>query len=193
MVEFHGQKKIIYSDTSGTYLITGQIFNTKTKKNITQETITELNRFSKEDMKKLDELVAFTIGNKGPVVYLVTDPQCPYCKKAEEELFPMAENGEITLKVLLFPLPFHKGAKEECISIICDNKGAEGLKNRYRSENQCEAGKKKVEQTISYLKSKGISGTPTHIFADGRYKSGVMKKKAILARISSKSAKKDKK
>jgi thiol:disulfide interchange protein DsbC len=136
-------------------------------------------------MKELDKLVAFTMGKKGPVVYLVTDPQCPYCKKAEEVLFPMAENGDITLKVLLFPLPFHKGAKEECISIICDKKGGEGLKNRYRSENQCDMGKKKVEDTISYLRKKGISGTPTHIFQDGRFQSGVMQKEALLQRLSS--------
>lgn len=184
MVEFNGQKKILYSDKTGIFLITGQIFNTKTKRNITQEAITELNRFSKADMKRLDELVAFSLGEKGPVVYLVTDPQCPYCKKAEEILFPMAKKGEITLKVLLFPLPFHKGAKEESISIICDKKGAEGLKNRYRSENQCEAGKKKIEDTIAYLRTKGITGTPTHIFSDGRFQSGVMNKDAVLSKAS---------
>lgn len=180
LVEFNGQKKILYSDNKGIYLITGQIFDTKTKKNITQETVTELNRFTDDDMKKLETFTAFTVGEKGPSVYLVTDPQCPYCKKAEEELVPMAKKGQIKLHVLLFPLPFHKGAKEECISILCDNKGIEGLKNRYRSENQCDKGKKKIEDTMTFLKKKGISGTPTHIFPDGRYKSGVMKPEMVL-------------
>ncbi len=185
-VKVGSQHRLIYTDSKGEHIILGEIYSAQDGKNITKAAVMELNRFSPEELEKLASLAAFTVGEKGPVVYLVTDPQCPYCKKAEGIIAPMAERGKLQLKVLLFPLKFHKGAKEESISIICDNKGLEGLKNRYRSENQCEEGRKKVEETIRFLQSKGVSATPTYIFPDGRYHSGVLKEDAIVKRISQK-------
>ncbi len=183
-VKFRNQNKLIYSDSKGDYLVAGQVFNTKDGKNLTRSAMTEINRLSKEELKKLDELAAFSIGDKGPVIYFVTDPHCPYCKKAEQIIEPMAKEGKLTVKYILFPLKFHKGAKEECISIICDKKGLEGFKNRYRSDNQCEKGKKQVEEAMRFLMSKGINGTPTYIFPDGRYHSGVMDKKSLTEKLS---------
>ena len=183
-ISFQNQNRLIYSDTKGDFLVAGQLFSTKDAKNLTRETMMEINRLSGEEVKKLDKLTAFAIGKKGPVVYFVTDPQCPYCKKAETLLEPLAQQGKVQARFLLFPLKFHKGSKEESISIICDKKGLEGLKNRYRSENQCADGKKKVDETVKFLMSKGITGTPTYIFLDGRYHSGVMDQKSLEKRLA---------
>ncbi len=182
-IKLRGQNRIIYTDKDGKYFITGQIYRVSDRTNLTKEALATLNRLSPSDMKQLDRLTAFTVGSGKKVVYLVTDPQCPFCKKAESNLAPMIESGEITLKVLLYPLPFHKGAKEECISIICDDKGMEGLKSRYRSENQCAVGKRKVEDTVGFLQKKGITGTPTYIFPDGRYHSGVLSEQALRKKM----------
>lgn len=183
--ELQGQTRIIYTDTKGEYLIPGQIFRVSDGANLTKDAIAELNRFTDKELASLEPLTAFSIGSKGPVVYFVTDPQCPYCGKAEEILAPMAEAGELQVRFLLFPLKFHKGAEEECISVICDDKGLEGLKTRYRSENQCEEGKKKVGDTMEFLKKKGITGTPTYIFSDGLFQSGVMDLRALKERLES--------
>jgi len=182
-VKFKGQNRILYTDPKGEFLITGSIFRSLDGTNITKEAITDLNRFTDSDLRRLEDLTAFTVGSKGEVVYFVTDPQCPYCKKAEKIVTQMAEAGEIQLKVLLFPLGFHKGAKEQCISVICDNKGLEGLHSRYKSENQCQEGKTRIEDTLRFLKQKGISGVPTYIFTDGKYHSGVLKEQAMKKRL----------
>jgi thiol:disulfide interchange protein DsbC len=185
-VNFKGQNRILYTDQKGEFLITGVIFRSSDGTNITKEAIDELNRFTDSDIKRLEDLTAFTVGSKGEVVYFVTDPQCPYCKKAEEIIVNMAKAGEIQLKVLLFPLSFHKGAKEQCISIICDNKGLEDLHSGYKSENQCKEGKNKVEDTLRFVQQKGITGVPTYIFTDGQYHSGVLKEQDMKKRLGSK-------
>lgn len=182
-VNFKGKNRIIYTNSKGEFLITGQIFKTSDGTNITKEAIDEINRFSDSDIRRLEDLIAFTVGSKGEVIYFVTDPQCPYCKKAEEIVAHMAEAGEIQLKVLLMPLSFHKGAKEQCISIICDNKGFEDLHSSYKSENQCEGGQKKVKDTLRFLQQKGITGVPTYIFTDGLYHSGVLEEQAMKKRL----------
>ncbi len=185
-IRHKGQRRIIYSDQNGSCLLAGQAFRVSDGENLTQAKIAELNRFLPADMERLSGLTAFTVGNAGPVVYFVTDPQCPYCQKAEAVLVPMAERGEITLRVLLYPLSFHRGAKEECISIICDKKGLDGLRTRYRSENQCEDGKRKVEETMKFLSERGIAGTPSYIFPDGLPHSGVLDEAALKGRITGK-------
>ena len=181
-LKLNEQTGIVYTDPKGDFLIAGQLYKTSDGTNITQKVAMELNRFSQADMERLAALTAFKIG-KGKVVYIVTDPQCPYCKKAEEIIVPMAQAGQLELRVLLFPLPFHQGAKEESISIICDNKGIEGLQSRYRSENQCEAGIKKEEETIAFLGKKGVTGTPTYIFPDGLFQSGVIQADELKKRL----------
>ncbi len=183
-IKFRNQNRLLYSDAKGDYLVAGQLFSTKDGRNLTREAMTEINRLSKEEMKKLDRLAAFTVGKKGPVIYFITDPHCPYCKKAEQIIEPMVKEGKLTVKYVLFPLRFHKGAREECISIICDKKGLTGFKNRYRSDNQCAKGKTQVDNAVSFLMEKGITGTPTYIFPDGRYHPGVMDRKALEARLS---------
>jgi thiol:disulfide interchange protein DsbC len=180
---FRGQNSILYTDPKGEFLITGQIFKASDGTNITNEAIGNLNRFADSDLRRLEDLTAFTVGSKGEVVYFVTDPQCPYCKKAEGIVAHMAETGKLQLKVLLFPLSFHAGAKEQCISAICDNKGLEGLHSGHKSENQCQEGKNKVEDTLRFVQQKGITGVPTYIFTDGKYHSGVLKEQDIKKRL----------
>ncbi len=185
-VNLKGQNRILYTDPKGEFLITGQIFKASDGTNITKEAIADLNRFTDSDLRRLEDLTVFTVGSKGEIVYFVTDPQCPYCHRAEKIVAHMAEAGEIQLKVLLFPLSFHKGAKEQCISVICDNKGLEGLHSGYKSENQCQEGKDKIEDTLRFLQQKGITGVPTYIFTDGKYHSGVLKEQAMKKRLGSK-------
>ncbi len=182
-VKLQGQNRIVYSDDAGKFLIAGQVFAVDNSSNLTRQALAEMNRLTKEELKKLESLTAFKIGSGDKVVYFVTDPMCPYCKKAEEILEPLAKMGKVEVRFLLFPLKFHKGAKEQSISIICDNKGLEGLKQQYKSDNQCEEGKQKVENTIKLLESKGIRGTPTYIFEDGLYRSGVMQEKALKEKL----------
>ncbi|SFM66096.1 DsbC family protein [Thermodesulforhabdus norvegica] len=169
-----GRYNILYVDSTGTYFFAGNLIEIATKKNLTQETLQSLNKLTAEDVKKLKELVAFTIGKKGPELFFVTDPQCPYCKKGLPIIKKLASEGKLQAHVLLFPLSFHKGAKEQSISIVCDKKGLEGLEAQYESENQCDKGKKLVEETVAFLQSKGVRGTPSYIFPNGNLHVGLI-------------------
>ena len=95
----------------------------------------------------------------------------------------MAEKGEAKIKVLMFPLAMHKGAREQCVAVICDKKSFEELENGYTSDNQCAAGAKLVDDTVALLSGKGITGTPTYLFSDGRFQSGVLEPDALRQRL----------
>ena len=95
----------------------------------------------------------------------------------------MAEKGEAKIKVLMFPLAMHKGAREQCVAVICDKKSFEELENGYKSDNQCAEGAKIVDETVALLSGKGITGTPTYLFSDGKFQSGVLEANDLRKRL----------
>ncbi len=172
----NGPKLILYIDETGRYVINGQILDVKERRNLTKERLAEYNRLAEADLKELDKFVAFTYGDSGPEIYFFIDPKCPYCHKSAKVLKELADEGKVKIKVLFMPLAFHTGAKEQAISIICDNKGLEGFIANYKSNNQCAEGKKLVEGSLKLARRYGISGTPTVVFPDGLIQAGFMPK-----------------
>jgi len=177
-----GQKLPIYIDKSGRYIFLGMrnglatIFDLKTKENITRNEIEELNKLSQKQVHELDKYVAFTYGKKGKVVYLFTDPECPFCQRLEPTLKKLADEGKIQVRVILFPLPFHPHAKEKAVAIVCKNIGWQGLRGSYWNEQrmeklnkwQCKKGEELVKKGMEIGQKYGVSGTPTMITSDGK-------------------------
>jgi len=182
-VRISGRDNIVYTNPENEFIVFGHLIESNTGENLTRRALEEYTKLSPKEVKNLKSYTAFSIG-KGPVeVFYVTDPQCPYCKKGEAILKKLSEAGEIRTHFILYPLSFHKNAKEQCISIICDKKGLEGLESEYQSENQCAPGKNKVEATILFMKEKGITGTPGYIFTDGIIHTGLLREPKLRDRL----------
>jgi thiol:disulfide interchange protein DsbC len=182
-VRISGRDNILYTNSDSEFLIFGHLIQSNTGENLTKKALEEYTRLSPNDVKQLKSYTAFSIGKSKVELFYITDPQCPYCKKGEKILKQMAENGEISVHFILYPLSFHKGAKEQCISIICDKKGLEGLETGYQSENQCVEGKNKIEATNLFMKEKGITGTPGYIFVDGIIHTGLLHEPHLRERL----------
>ncbi len=180
------EKAIFYTDSKGKYIVSGNLIELSTKKNLTAERLALLNKrvLNSEDLKELEKLVAFTWGKASSFVYLITDPDCPFCKQAEAILEELVKSGKIAVKVILYPLEaIHPEARAKSIAIICDNIGYEGLKQGYLSKNQCEQGKTKIEESIKLMQRIKVRGTPTFVFPDGEMKSGVLPAEFILSKL----------
>jgi len=181
VAEFNGRKLVLYTDEEGRYFLYGFrglvfIFDLKTKENLTERTLEEINKLSQNQVKELDKYVAFTYGKKGKVVYLFTDPECPFCQRLEPTLKKLADEGLIQVKVILFPLPFHAHAKEKAVAIVCHNIGWKGLQRDYWNAEkmnqlgkwQCEKGEKLIKESTEIGRKYGVSGTPTMITEEGK-------------------------
>ena len=73
-VSFQGRPNVLYTDATGAYFVTGHVIEAASGRDLTEETIGALSSLSTEDLKKVDGLVALSVGTKGPAVYFVTDP-----------------------------------------------------------------------------------------------------------------------
>ncbi|OPY12504.1 MAG: putative thiol:disulfide interchange protein DsbC precursor [Syntrophus sp. PtaB.Bin001] len=104
--------EIAYYAPEPDILILGQLI-TKDGKNLTQEKISEI-IVAKAKNLPLDQ--AIKVG-KGPQrVIEITDPDCPYCRKASAFF-----NGrtDVTRYIFFYPLPIHKDAEAKALFVLC--------------------------------------------------------------------------
>jgi len=99
-------------------------------------------------------------------VYMFTDPDCPYCQKAQQVL--QTYKGEYRVVVKYFPLEnIHPGATKKAIA-----EQAEWLKKNGKLNSAAEA-KRMVEEDIAEAGKAEISGVPTYVMEDGTLKQGL--------------------
>jgi len=93
------------------YALLGALIDLKTGQNITDHPPVNANIVKKG--------IAFTFGKGKKTVYLVTDPQCPFCKMLNNNKKAMNELAKkYTINVILYPLPFHHNSKEMILYIL---------------------------------------------------------------------------
>ncbi len=182
-VRLNQRVHIFYTGPAGDFLIMGQLYEAKTGRNLTREKIEQVNLFSAEEMQRLEALTAIRLGEGPKTLFYATDPHCPYCKKGEETLKKLAAQGEITARILFFPLDSYKDSRRQSIAVICDKKSLDDFHNGYLSDNQCAEGERVIEETREILARKGVTGTPTYIFPDARYHSGLLEEAELRRRL----------
>ena len=173
-------KRVLYVTKDGRYLIVGRVIDLEEKKNVTSREEAKAARLTEDQVRELEKYVAFSEGRGKYTLYLITDPDCPYCKRLEKDLKELIKEGLVTIKVVFFPLKqLHPNAEKRAVSIICDRKGLDEVLSDYSSDNQCEEGKKKVQNSVFHLIKLGVRGTPVIIFEDGRVFQGWLPKEDL--------------
>jgi len=144
----------------------------------------EESRLSREELKELDSIVDFEEGKKdAPVVYLIVDPDCPYCRALEKSLLPHVKKGELRVKVVLLPLQaIHPSAEEDSRKVLCV--GTDRLQalaeHKLPPKANCPA-VRKLEDNQKTLEKLSLAGaTPSLIFEDGTYMEGMMPAEQVV-------------
>ena len=151
--------RVIYTD--GKHIIIGHILNTAGK-DLTAEKEEQLTTVNIENIDKSN---AIKIGNGKVEVIEFTDPECPFCKRAEGIIRPIED--KITRYVFLLPLEqIHPKARElSCKIINSKNKEKtykEIMENKITSGEKCkEESEKTLENHLETAERLKIQGTPT--------------------------------
>lgn len=140
-------------------------------KSETQKLLAELRKEKfKEIRKELDEVVATAyrpVKKPKAVLYFISDPDCPYCNAVKDKVKELADKYGVEVKLVWFPLPFHKGADKKAESFICSNKTFKDYLEGDFGQKSCETGRKKVEKSLKLVQELGVNGTPTFFLDDG--------------------------
>jgi thiol:disulfide interchange protein DsbC len=165
--------RIVYCDLAAKHLFNGHLFELDTQKDLTEQRLSDVSRI---DLKELPLADAFEVkhGTGKRELYLFEDPDCPYCKKFEEQL---PDVPDVTLHIFLYPLTsIHPHAFTHARGIWCakDRQKAwadKMLKDIDPPATECA---NPLDRNIALGDKLHIQGTPTVIFADGRIHEGVM-------------------
>lgn len=166
---------LLYINPFKRVIFIGEIY-TATGTSLTENDMVQWkNELSSNTLKevKVNELLKNAqklVYNKGSLKYdfvVFTDPQCPYCAKAEEFL----ESKNATVYVNFFPLPFHKDAKRWSEQILSSKDIKSAMKQLRLSQKDLDIQiTKKAQNTLEATMKLGeklkIAGTPKIFIVD---------------------------
>lgn len=165
---------IIYSDLAGKHLFNGHLFDLDTHEDLTERRLEALTRI---DVKQLPLADSFEVvrGDGKRQLYLFEDPDCPYCKKFEEQL-PKVDN--VTLHVFLYPLTtIHPHAYQHALDVWCSKDRQKVWADKMLKGVDPPATPKcanPIDRNLALGEKLHIDGTPTIVFADGRVRAGML-------------------
>lgn len=165
-------RNIGYTNSEGRYFIFGHIFDMKTQQDLTAQRLDELNVVNFAELPLADAIHAQR-GDGNRTLAVFTDPDCPYCKKLEQELQKL---DNVTIYTFLFPLEgLHPGALQKAKSIWCSADKESAWRN-FMLHDQLPATEKNcdnpVERNVLLGQKLNFNGTPTLVAADGRVMPG---------------------
>jgi thiol:disulfide interchange protein DsbC len=174
LYEVQSGRNIFYSNATGTHLIAGgHIFDTRTKEDLTEDRLEQINSID-WSVLPLDKAIVSGDPN-GMAVAIFTDPDCPFCRRLEQEL--QHAHG-IKVYTFMYPLTrIHPHAREHAESIWC-------AKDRHKvmldvmlndaNPPKAHCNTKTLDDIQALGEKLGIHGTPTLVAGDGRMFAGYM-------------------
>jgi thiol:disulfide interchange protein DsbC len=157
--------QIIYTDEKVTYIFTGNIIDTKTMQNITQERLRKLSTINFSDLP-LDQAVKIVRGNGKRVIATFEDPNCGYCKRLAKELQGM---NDLTIYLFLYPI-LSKDSTDKAKAVWCANDRSktwnEMMLNGTAPQGPaaCDT---PLEKNLALGERLRVTGTPTIFLSNG--------------------------
>ena len=156
---------IMYTDAEGNFLIQGNLFDVKQKRNLTEE---RMDKLSAVPFDQLPLKNAFTQvrGNGKRKLVVFADPNCGFCKRFEKDLQKL---DNVTISHVLYPI-LGEDSRIKSKNIWCAKDKAK-VWNDWMVNGvtpavaNCDmAG---IDANVEFGKKNRITGTPTLFFADG--------------------------
>jgi len=173
--------QILYADDKLTFLITeGRLIDPKTKRDITGARLEELTKVDVSTLP-LDQAIKVVKGNGSRKLFVFSDPDCPYCKRLEQN--ELINITDVTIYTFLYPLEqLHPDAGNKARAIWCAPDKAiawqDWIDNGQlpKTTAACDT---PIDKIADLGKKYNITSTPTLIFADGKRMLGAYPAKEI--------------
>src|SRR5450755_866713 len=176
--EFRVGSELYYTDEQGNYLIAGQLVDTRTRVNLTEERIAKLTAVDFKTLPLKDAMV-WKQGTGERKLVVFADPNCGYCKKFEKDLQTVKD---VTVYTFLYPI-LGGDSPEKSKAIWCAKDNTKAwrdwmIKGTPTTDSpQCDTSA--LQRNFAFGKKHRINGTPGLVFEDGTHRAGAMNTDAI--------------
>lgn len=164
---------VFYVDENVNYLIMdGRLIDVARKIDLTEERLRVLTavRF---DQLPLNLSFRMVKGNGKRLMAYFTDPNCPYCKRLDQEL---AKVTDVTIHMFLYPI-LSQDSRDKAAAVWCSKDRSRTYTDMMlngvppKTAGTCNS---PIDKIVAYGRQKGINGTPTLFFADGQRVTGAI-------------------
>ncbi|MDO4998569.1 MAG: DsbC family protein, partial [Neisseria sp.] len=108
--------QVVYTDAKADFMLVGDLINVNTKESLTEERNEELRKIDYASLP-LDKAIKEVRGNGKLHVAVFSDPDCPFCRRLEQEFAKMTD---ITIHTFMMPIPsLHPDAARKAEQIWC--------------------------------------------------------------------------
>jgi len=159
---------ILYTDEQGSYLIDGQIMETKSHTNLTEARVSKLTAIDFATLPLKDAIV-WKQGTGARKLVIFADPNCSFCKKFEREL---QQVKDITVYTFLYPI-LGGDSPEKSKNIWCAKDNTKAWRDWMldgaapaRSMGQCDTAA--LARNVNLGRKHRVTGTPALVFEDGK-------------------------
>ena len=159
--------EIRYTDAGANFLIEGELFDLKAKKNLTEERVTQLNRIDFASLPFKDA-VMWKNGSGKRRIAVFADPNCGYCKRFEKGL---QELKDVTVYTFLIPI-LGGDSPEKTRAIWCSKDSANAwlswmLKGEQPAKAPASCDDAAIERNLALSRKIHVNGTPAILLEDG--------------------------
>lgn len=157
--------QVVYTDATGRYIINGEMVDSKTGINLTEERLADLNRIKWSDLP-LARAIKWTKGDGSRQVAVFSDPNCGYCKRIEQT-FQQMDN--ITVYTFLYPV-LSPDSAVKAKQVWCATDRTKVWRDWMLSHVALTGNgscKTPVDDNLALGQSLNITGTPAVFFMDG--------------------------
>jgi thiol:disulfide interchange protein DsbC len=173
---------VVYADDKGDYLMAGDLLEVKSRRNLTKERMDKLTEV-KWDSLPLENAIKVVRGNGKRKLAVFSDPDCPYCKKAEQEF---AKMDDLTIYVFPYPLAMHPDAGRKSTLVWCSKDRAKAWLDLMLRGKQPEGKadcKNPMEENLELGRKLRVDGTPAMFFPNGKRVPGYLDAKRLEAML----------
>ena len=163
---------IYYVDSGATVIVSGSVIDAKSGRNLTEERLRKLNAVKWESLP-FQWAITTVRGTGRRKIAILSDPNCPYCKRLEEDL---AKLEDITVHILPYAI-LSPASVRQAKAVWCSKDRAKAWDDLMfrriepRPDRDCDT---PVEKLVELGRRIGARATPTWFLESGERHSGAL-------------------
>lgn len=173
--------QVVYMSVDSRYMIEGDLYDLKTKKNISEGAksvirLAAINKLGEENM------LIYKPEKVRNTITVITDIDCPYCRKLHSEIAEYMKN-DVEVRYIFMPL---KGAADmkKTVSVWCSDNQQLALDMAKAGsdieEKDCD---NPIKQHLAIARELGVRGTPAILLENGELLPGYVPVNRLITEI----------
>ncbi len=187
LIELRVGNNVLYTDAKGDYIIQGQLLETKSQRNLTEERLEEINQIDFASLP-LKDAVVWKNGSGKRRMAVFSDPNCGYCKRLEKDIQQIKDVTVYTFVVAILG----DDSKVKANNILCVKDRIQVWRDWMLSNieppktfGMCASS---LARNMALSQKLRVNGTPAMFFEDGTRLASAAPVNVIEQRLSKASA-----